>query len=200
MKYPTPTAHTTIATPLGNLLLAATAQGLAGAWFTQGQRDFPDRSTWRPERDSPLLRQARDELAAYFAGQRLRFDVPLDLSTGTAFQQDVWHALLNIDVGTALSYSDLAAHIGRPAAVRAVGTAVGANPLIVIVPCHRVIGRDGTLTGFGGGLRRKVALLRLEGWQIAGDAPGLDNAALRRLHAAPVGARHDAGLFADSAG
>ena len=186
MKYPQPVAHSTLATPLGDLLLAATAQGLAGAWFAQGQRDYPDLHTWGAARTTPLLRQAAAELAEYFAGQRTTFDVPLDLSTGTPFQQDVWRALLGIGAGSALTYGEVAEHIGRPAAVRAVGTAVGSNPLIVIVPCHRVIGRDGTLTGFGGGLGRKIALLRLEGWRIQGDAPGMSDDALRRLQARPA--------------
>ncbi len=163
-------AHTLTATPLGDLLLAATPRGLAGAWFTQGHRGAPDWRPWgAPENHHPVLDQAARELEEYFAGRRQRFDVPLDLSGGTAFQQSVWRALLDIDAGDSQSYSQVAARIGHPSAVRAVGTAVGPNPLSVIVPCHRVLGSRGTLAGYAGGLARKAALLRHEGWQV--DAP-----------------------------
>ena len=99
----------------------------------------------------------------YFAGQRSHFDLPLDLSCGTAFQQAVWQALLGIAQGEVISYSEVSRRIGKPQAVRAVGGAVGRNPISIIVPCHRVMGCNGTLTGYGGGLERKTALLRLEG-------------------------------------
>ncbi|WOP14645.1 methylated-DNA--[protein]-cysteine S-methyltransferase [Ottowia sp. SB7-C50] len=161
------TVHTLTATQLGDLLLAATPQGLSGAWFTEGQRGVPAWHNWgAPTHGHSLLGQAAREVAEYFAGQRQRFDVPLDLSSGTAFQQSVWRALLDIAAGDSQSYGQVAARIGHPAAVRAVGTAVGANPISVIVPCHRVLGSTGTLAGYGGGLGRKVALLRREGWQV----------------------------------
>ena len=110
----------------------------------------------------PVLVQAMRELDDYFAGRRSAFDVPLDLQGGTAFQQSVWRALLAIPSGQRTSYGALSASIGAPAAVRAVGAAVGRNPVSVIVPCHRVVGSDGSLTGYAGGIERKTALLQLE--------------------------------------
>lgn len=170
MKTLVPAAHATIATPLGDLLLAATPRGLCGAWFTQGQADSPDAASWGAAAPGhALLAQAARELGEYFAGQRRVFGLPLDLSAGTAFQQAVWQALCGIACGASRSYGEVATLIGRPAAVRAVGAAVGANPVSVIVPCHRVLGGDGRLTGYAGGLARKLALLRLEGWSL--DAP-----------------------------
>jgi len=102
-------------------------------------------------------------LAEYFAGQRRTFELPLDIAGGTAFQQVVWQALLGLLPGGTISYGDLSQRIGKPGAVRAVGAAIGRNPLSIIVPCHRVIGASGALTGYAGGLARKSALLRLEG-------------------------------------
>ena len=99
----------------------------------------------------------------YFAGHRTSFELPLDFGAGTDFQQAVWRALLKIPHGTTRSYGALSADIGKPTAVRAVGSAVGRNPLSIIVPCHRVMGADGSLTGYAGGLERKTALLQLEG-------------------------------------
>ena len=106
---------------------------------------------------------AQAQLAQYFSGQRRRFELPLDLTAGTPFQQAVWRALLSIDAGNTCSYADLAQRMGRPNSARAVGAAVGRNRLSVIVPCHRVVGKDGQLTGYAGGLPRKRALLALEG-------------------------------------
>jgi methylated-DNA-[protein]-cysteine S-methyltransferase len=148
--------------PLGPMLLAATERGLAGAWFV-GQRHWPDPGGWRADPAHAVLQQACAQLAAWFGGTRTRFDLPLDLLAGTAFQQDVWSALLAIPRGGTTSYAELARRVGRPAAARAVGAAVGRNPLSVIVPCHRVLGTGGSLTGYAGGLERKTALLRLEG-------------------------------------
>lgn len=145
----------------GGLRVAASARGLAGAWF-EGQRHWPDTTGWREDARHPLLREARAQLSDYLAGRRAGFDLPLDLSRGTAFQQAVWRALLGIPRGGTQSYAALAQAVGRPAAVRAVGAAVGRNPLGVIVPCHRVLGSDGGLTGYAGGLDRKGALLALE--------------------------------------
>jgi methylated-DNA-[protein]-cysteine S-methyltransferase len=154
------TAQSTIETPLGDMLLARTADGLAGAWFASqkhhiGALDAPEQS------DDPLLRRTADQLGAYFAGNALAFDVPLDL-LGTPFQLSVWHALLAIEFGNTLTYGDVARGLGLPASVRAVGAAVGKNPVSVIVPCHRVIGSSGALTGYAGGLDRKRSLLALE--------------------------------------
>jgi methylated-DNA-[protein]-cysteine S-methyltransferase len=156
---------TDIPTPLGGLLLAATDAGLAGAWFHEGQRDTPPSGTvagWTRDAAHPLLQAAARSLERYFAGDRVHFDLPLDLSAGTEFQQAVWQALCLIEPGRTVSYGDVARAIGRTAAVRAVGAAVGANPVSVIVPCHRVVGAHGSLTGYSGGLHRKVALLSLE--------------------------------------
>jgi methylated-DNA-[protein]-cysteine S-methyltransferase len=155
------TAQRHIETPLGPMLLARTAKGLAGAWFV-GQKDYPVAIAAPEAPDDPLLRKAAAQFADYFAGRRTRFDIPLDLR-GTAFQRDVWQALLAIGCGDTSSYGAVARAVGRPSAVRAVGSAVGRNPVAVIVPCHRVLGSDGTLTGYAGGLHRKVALLEIEG-------------------------------------
>lgn len=155
------TAQATIATPLGALLLARTERGLAGAWF-EGQK-YHAGELQAPERPGdPLLRAAAEQLADYFAGRSSRFDVPLDLH-GTGFQLGVWHALRAIGPGQTRSYLEIARKVGSPKAVRAVGAAVGKNPLSVIVPCHRVVGSNGALTGYAGGLHRKRALLALEG-------------------------------------
>lgn len=184
MKNDAITAHLVCPTPMGDLLLGATVQGLAGAWFIHGQRDSPPPGSWgREDPAHPVLAAGARQLGEYFAGRRQRFELPLDLSAGTPFQQDVWRALLGIGSGDSATYTEVAARIGRPAAVRAVGTAVGANPLIVIVPCHRVLGSTGALTGFGGGLGRKAALLQLEGWRIDGAEAGTPDATLRRLRA-----------------
>ncbi len=169
MKKPD-TFHTLVrcsyAGPLGPMTLAATDQGLAGLWF-DGQKHMPDCSAWPVQEDHALLLQAQAELRDYFAGQRRSFSLPLDLSRGTAFQQAVWRALLDIAPGQTLSYGALAQRMGRAAAVRALGAAVGRNPLSIVVPCHRVIGADGSLTGYAGGLERKRALLRLESQMAA---------------------------------
>lgn len=149
-------------TPLGPITLAASPQGLAGAWF-EGDLHRPDTRAWPVVPDHPLLQEAGRQLRAYLAGQRTTFDLPLDLSLGTVFQQAVWRALLAIPYGHSSSYGVLAAGLGKPQAMRAVGAAVGRNPLIIMVPCHRVLGVHGALTGFAAGLHRKRALLQLEG-------------------------------------
>ncbi len=151
-----------IDSPLGGITLAATPAGLAGLWF-DAQRHWPDMTGWQPDDADPVLQAAAAQVQDYFAGRRNSFDLPLDLSHGTAFQQAVWQALLAIPAGETTSYGLLSARIDRPAAVRAVGAAVGRNPISVIVPCHRVVGADGRLTGYAGGLDRKRALLSLEG-------------------------------------
>ncbi|CAN7318696.1 methylated-DNA--[protein]-cysteine S-methyltransferase [Variovorax sp. LjRoot84] len=163
MKFKNTTIYSThIESPLGGITLAATDEGLAGVWFDR-QRHWPDTSGWQPDAKHPVLREAGAQLADYFAGKRHHFDLPLDLSHGTGFQQAVWQALLAIPAGRTISYGALSAGIGKPAAVRAVGAAVGRNPISVIVPCHRVLGTNGSLTGYAGGLERKSALLELEG-------------------------------------
>ena len=158
-------------TPLGNLTLVASPSGLAGAWF-DNQRHLPaalaaqlagQSAIWPEQATHPILQEAVKQLMAYFAGRRNSFELPLDLSAGSPFQQAVWQALLNIPRGSTTSYGALSASIGRPSAVRAVGGAIGRNPLSIVVPCHRVIGRSGSLTGYAGGLDRKTALLHFEG-------------------------------------
>ena len=153
---------TTYDGPLGQMLLAATDTGLAGVWFT-GQRHGPVDVQWREDAAHPVLRGAVAQLAAYFAGERTAFDLPLDLQAGTPFQRSVWQALIAIPRGGTTSYSELGRRLGRPQAARAVGAAVGRNPISIVVPCHRVLGTGGALTGYAGGLERKTALLRLEG-------------------------------------
>ena len=155
------TAQATINTPLGVVLVARTVTGIAGLWF-EGQKDHPGTLTAPEQAEDPLLRCAAAQLAEYFAGQRTQFDLPLDLH-GTEFQRSVWTALLGIGRGQTASYGEIARQLEHPKAVRAVGAAVGRNPVSLIVPCHRVLGSGGALTGYAGGLDRKRALLRLEG-------------------------------------
>lgn len=154
------TAYTTIETPLGPMLLARSAVGLIGAWF-KGQKHHPALPTTPFCPDDDLLVCAGNQMGHYFAGNRSSFDLPLDLC-GTAFQCAVWQHLLAIPSGTTRSYRDIATASGSGAAVRAVGGAVGRNPLSVFVPCHRVVGSNGSLTGYAGGVVRKEALLALE--------------------------------------
>lgn len=161
MKHDPLTVFTTWAGPLGDMTLATTARGLSGVWF-DGQRHGPDTSAWRRDPAHPVLLRAIEQLGEYFAGKRTAFDLPLDLQAGTPFQQRVWQALLGIAPGATTSYGSLSAAIGQPAAVRALGAAVGRNPVSIVVPCHRVLGADGSLTGYAGGLERKTALLSLE--------------------------------------
>lgn len=161
MKFHASTVQARYESPLGLVIVAATDRGLAGLWF-EGQRHLPDTSGWPHAPGHPVLLQAIAQLSDYFAGRRTAFDLPLDLQGGTAFQQSVWKALVAIPRGSTTSYGALSERVGRPSAVRAVGAAVGRNPVSIIVPCHRVLGRDGSLTGYAGGLERKSALLGLE--------------------------------------
>ena len=148
--------------PLGRMLVAATDDGVAGIWFV-GQKHGPDSSGWREDPTHPMLQEAIAQLRAYFDGSRTHFTLPLDLRHGTSFQQSVWQALLAIPAGATSTYAELGRRLGRPQAARAVGAAVGRNPVSIVVPCHRVLGTGGALTGYAGGIERKVALLRLEG-------------------------------------
>jgi methylated-DNA-[protein]-cysteine S-methyltransferase len=173
MKFKAGTVQASYDSPLGRMIVAATDRGLAGLWF-EDQRHLPDTSIWPLAHQHPLLRQAMQQLTDYFAGRRMGFDIALDLDSGTAFQQSVWQALLQIPHGSSRSYGQLSSDIGRPAAARAVGAAVGRNPLSIIVPCHRVLGAHGALTGYAGGLERKVALLRLEGADFRIGSPETD--------------------------
>lgn len=153
------TCYTDFDSPLGCITLQCNNEGLQGCWF-ETQTSQPDQLGTRHS-DNPILIQARRELEEYFSGSRTRFSVRL-APQGTAFQQRVWHALTTIEFGQTCTYQDLAGQIGQPMAARAVGAANGRNPISVIVPCHRVIGRSGKLTGYAGGLQRKQWLLSHE--------------------------------------
>lgn len=154
-----------VATPLGPLTAARSAEGLAGLWF-DGQRHAPGPLALPRDDDDPLFIQVRELLDGYFRGQGLPQDLtrvlPLDLA-GTPFQRRVWAQLLRIPQGQHRSYGQLAEALDAPSAARPVGAAVGRNPVSILVPCHRVLGTDGSLTGYAGGLDRKKALLTLEG-------------------------------------
>lgn len=151
-----------VPTPGTDVSSLPTGEAVAAGGSPEPKRS-PPAAVWPTDPDHPVLQKVSRQLTEYFAGQRTQFDVPLDLTYGTAFQQSVWQALLAIPQGGTASYGEVSARIGKPAAVRAVGAAVGRNPVSIIVPCHRVMGADGSLTGYAGGLDRKTALLRLEG-------------------------------------
>ena len=154
--------HAEIPSPIGPLTLRGTARGLTGIFMAEHRHGPTDRGDWTE--DVLPLRQAADQLNAYFAGQRTTFDLPVDEAGigGTDFQRRVWGALRDIPLGQTISYGELARRIGQPAAVRAVGLANGRNPLSIVIPCHRVIGANGSLTGYGGGMERKRWLLAHE--------------------------------------
>lgn len=165
MKFSPSLVQTRTTSPLGEIALAASERGLAGLWFANqryrpAQLDGPD--AWPHDDHHPVLTTAVAQLADYFAGRRARFDVPLDINGGTIFQQSVWQALLKIPHGSTTSYSDIGQRIGNAAAVRAVGAAVGRNPISIIVPCHRVVGSTGKLVGFAAGVDVKEWLLQHE--------------------------------------
>ena len=150
--------------PIGALLLAGRGRALEMLDFPHGKR--PQHATTGWTRDDNAFADARGQLKEYFAGKRHEFDVEL-APRGTDFQLAVWNALRTIPYGVTCTYGDIAKTLKKPSASRAVGAANGSNPLPIIVPCHRVIGSNGALTGFGGGLPAKVFLLRLEGLAIA---------------------------------
>ena len=140
--------------PLGTLRLTATDRGLRSVGFVEdGEREADDH---------PVLQQAADELREYFAGTRTHFTVPLD-PAGTEFQRAVWRQLVTIPWGQTVSYAEIARAVGKPRGSQAVGKANGSNPLAIVVPCHRVVGTSGKLTGYAGGIDRKSWLLRHEG-------------------------------------
>ena len=162
---PTPfVAQAEIDSPLGPLTALATAQGLAGLWF-DAQAHHPGDFDVPVDAQHPHIAAARNWLVAYWSG-RAPEDIALD-PQGTPFQQTVWRALRQIACGHTRTYGEVAAQAGNPAAARAAGAAIGRNPLSIIVPCHRVIGRNGSLTGYAGGLERKLALLKHEGVLLA---------------------------------
>lgn len=153
------TFYTEMPSPLGMITIQASSEGLLGIWF-ETCTTKPDELGQYDERH-PILIQAVTQLGEYFSGRRNEFELPL-AATGTAFQHQVWHALTTIPYGETWSYQELADAIGNPKAVRAVGMANGKNPISVVVPCHRVIGKSGKLTGYAGGVERKQRLLALE--------------------------------------
>ncbi|WP_043764706.1 methylated-DNA--[protein]-cysteine S-methyltransferase [Methylobacterium sp. 88A] len=151
--------YTFLESPIGVLLLAGTEERLRCIGFPTGKGAVAPKPDWL--RDDAAFAEARRQLSAYFEGRLTRFDLELDPS-GTPFQRQVWTALMDIPPAKTISYGELARRIGRPSASRAVGAANGANPLPIVVPCHRVIGAAGSLTGFAGGLDTKKWLLALE--------------------------------------
>ncbi len=156
---------TTMQSPVGVLTLVASDVGLVAVlWPADDPRRVRMESA-REDAEHDVLKASVTQLQEYFAGTRSRFDLPFDVR-GTAFQKQVWEQLLAIPYGETRSYGDIARRLGKPAASRAVGAANGRNPLSIVVPCHRVIGTSGTLTGFAGGLDTKRVLLELEGIQL----------------------------------
>ncbi len=157
------TCYTQIESPLGSLLLAADDAGLRQILFVNGRHPAQPESSWKEDR-APLKETTR-QLQAYFAGELTNFDLQL-APEGTPFQLAVWHRLCDIPYGETISYGELATRIGNPKASRAVGLANGSNPIPIVIPCHRVIGSNGKLTGYGGGLPIKEKLLALERRQL----------------------------------
>jgi methylated-DNA-[protein]-cysteine S-methyltransferase len=159
-------AFTRMDSPVGLLTLVAGANGLAAILWEDDRPGRVRLGSLAERPDHPVLVAAEAQLRAYFSGERTTFDLPLD-PTGTDFQKRVWAALLTIPFGETRSYGEIARAIGSPAAVRAVGAANGRNPLSIVAPCHRVIGGNGSLTGFAGGLDAKRFLLAHEGLELA---------------------------------
>jgi len=162
------TVWTQIESPLGTILLTAQDHALTGLWFSEDSAAL-ERSGARavPAHQVPVLAQTRAQLRDYFAGALKSFDLPMALK-GTDFQREVWRALMQVPYGGTATYGVLAQRLNKPQAARAVGTAVGANPISIIIPCHRIVGSQGTLTGYAWGLERKAKLLALEGKQPLG--------------------------------
>lgn len=162
MKFPESVFQLICPSPLGSIIIAGAGAQLVGIWF-DGQSHQPDCGRWTLAPHNALLQRAQQQLGEYFAAQRQTFELPLDFGSGTVFQQSVWRAMLQVPYGRFCSYSGLSAASGHPGAARAVAAAVGRNPFSIVVPCHRVLGKNGDLTGYAGGLERKTALLQLEG-------------------------------------
>jgi len=157
------TLYTTIESPIGDLLLLGDGERLSGLHFQRGPRAPTLADSW--QRDDGAFDAARSQLGEYFAGRRREFDLER-APAGSSLQRRVWNALAAIAFGETITYAELARRIGRAGAARAVGTANGRNPISIVVPCHRVIGADGSLTGYSGGIERKRTLLELEGASI----------------------------------
>ena len=150
-----------VSSPLGTVLIMASGDALVGIHF-EGERYQPAiGADWRRTKDHPAVRAAQAQLEQYFAGERTRFDLPLAV-VGTPFQRAVWQAIGTVPYGATIAYRELAARAGRPGSIRAAGAATGRNRWTIVVPCHRIVGSNGSLTGYAGGLERKRALLALE--------------------------------------
>ena len=162
------TYHSTVDSPIGPLLLTSENGSVTGLHMRPANGGWAIDASW--EQDDARFADVRKQLDDYFAGRRTSFDLPLHMR-GTPFQKQVWRQLQKIPYGETISYAELARRVGKPGAARAVGSANGANPVAVIVPCHRVIAADGTLGGYGGGLSRKEKLLALEGVESIRKAP-----------------------------
>ena len=147
--------------PLGTMRLVARDGALVGVYFDGQKYDARAGDDWREAPDDPLLREAGRQLDEYFAGRRRRFELRV-APLGTAFQREVWRAIAAVPCGSTITYAELARRVGRPTSVRAAGAATGRNPISIVVPCHRIMGAGGALTGYAGGLDRKKALLALE--------------------------------------
>ena len=155
-----PVWYTLLDTPFGALCMAGTTQGLTHVEFQDGERPLRPESGWRE--NEGILDEAREQLQAYFEARRRRFTLPV-APEGTPFQQRVWRELQQIPWGTTTTYREIAERLGQPAAVRAVGHANGRNPIAIVIPCHRVVGANGRLTGYAGGIAVKRRLLQHEG-------------------------------------
>ena len=166
----TTTIYTTMGSPIGELTLTGDGVAITGLYMERASGEPVARAGWR--RDDEALRGAREQVEAYFAGELTAFDLLL-APRGTPFQEKVWEALRAIPYGATASYRDIAGRVGNPTAVRAVGAANGRNPISIVIPCHRVIGADGSLTGYGGGMERKRWLLDLEQRVVGKAAPVL---------------------------
>lgn len=154
-----PLIYTTVHSPIGQLLLLSDGEALRGLYMQEGRKPATINPSWVCSTEP--FADVTEQLNEYFAARRTVFDIPLALE-GAPFEREVWHALEEIPYGETVSYGQIARRLNQPSAARAVGLANGRNPIAVIVPCHRVIGADGTLTGYGGGLERKRLLLELE--------------------------------------
>ena len=158
-------AYETMTSPLGEITVFAKGDALTAIWFT-GQRYAPPiGSAMRRDPGHPAIVAAQRQLNEYFAGTRTTFDLPL-ASIGTSFQRAVWREIAGVRFGETIAYRELAQRAGYPDAIRAAGAATGRNPWAIVVPCHRIVGSDGSLTGYAGGLDRKRALLGLETTQV----------------------------------
>lgn len=155
------TAYMVVKTPVDDLMLVADDSALIGVYFSP----FTPADDWKRDPSHPILQEAAQQLHDYFAGKRNKFTIPLRLE-GTDFQKKIWKEIARIPHGKTISYSDLAKRAGNPEAVRAAGTSTGRNPIAIVIPCHRVVGKNGAMCGFGGGLPRKKFLLNLENPEI----------------------------------